>query len=304
MASLGDRSFNITAYGRMTAVAVGLLAVLAAAGGAVWWYERNVEAERVLRDRFRDPQGEAGIATARVAKLGEQAVPVLAEDLKASDPQRRYKAMEMLGAIDDPRVVPTLAELLKDPDIGVRLSGMAALARTGRAEAFAKLMPLTQSTEDLERWRAIVALGLVATPSEYPQLEGAIGKANGLDRTLFGWALGHAQRRQESLKAGHRGIVLAAPAPVDEADSIRIMAKLAEINADLASGKDLRATSKQLAELTDISFSGWDVGHHIALQVMAVGGPAQWRAAQVPDELKAPTGVILKGEGRGKTETP
>jgi hypothetical protein len=302
MASLSDKSFNVQAYGRMIAVAVALLAVLAGIGWVILWYQGNVESERLLRARFDDPTGQAGLSTNRVSALGERAVPVLMEDLRAADPERRYKAMELLGSIEDPRVVPALGGLVADQDISVRLNGVAALARTARPEAVDKLWPLTKSPEDLERMRAIVALGLVAGKEQFDKLEAAVVAAQGVEKSLYAWSLGHAQRRQDSVAAGSKGYITAAPPPVDDADEQRIQTRIDELNAQLAAGKDIRAAAKELATLTTVDMNTWDLGHQISLQVLAVRGPRQWRGARTADPPPEPTGVQLKGEGRARPD--
>lgn len=304
MPSLSDRSSNAMAYGRMVAVAVALLLLLALIGGIVWWYQRQVEGERVLKTRFDDPQGQAGLSTSRVAALGDRAVPTLLDDLKAPEGERRYKAMELLGSIDDPRVVPALGPLLADKDVSVRLAGVAALARTGKHEAAEKLWPLLQGSEDLERQRVIVALGLVCTADDFDKLEAAAKAAHGFDRTLLAWALGHAQRRDASLKAGRKGYVPPAPEPIDEADAARIQTQTAETLAQIDAGTDLRAAGLKLAELTDVNTATWDIGHQIALQVLAVSGPGQFRKAHVAEPPPAQGGLQLRGTDRARPSAP
>lgn len=310
MASLNDQSFSAVAYLRMAGVAAGLLAVLGLMGGAVYWYQREVEGERTLRARFDDPRGVAGLNTAKVAALGDRAVETLIGDMRGADTEKRYKAIEMLGAIDDPRVVPALAELIASPDLTNQLNGVAGLARTGRPEAAEKLWPLTQHKDETLRLRSIIALGLCGGEADLARLEVAIPKAGSPERYLMGWALGHIQRRLDSVKAGHKGYVAAAPEIVDEAQATRVQLEVDAALGQIDRGTELRAAGKKLAELTDINFATWDYGHQIALQVLAVGGPRQFRPTQALEDLKpaAPSGVQLRPGsargGAGSAETP
>lgn len=304
MPSLSDKSFNATAYGRMVAIAAALLLILAGMGAIIWWYQREIESERALRTRFDDAQGQGGLSTARVAALGDRAVPVLVQDLRAEDGQRRYKAMEMLGSIDDPRVIPALSPLLVDKEVSVRLNGVAALARTGKHEAVERLWPLLQGSDDLERQRVIVALGLVADKSDFDKLQAAALATQGQDRVLLAWALGHAQRRQDAFDTGKKGYVPPAPEALDDADSERIQTQIAETLAQIDKGEDIRAAGRKLAELTDVNTATWDIGHQIALQVMAVSGPRQFRRAHAAEEPKAAPSAGLQVKERPKLVAP
>lgn len=302
MASLNDQSFSAVAYLRMAGVAAGLLAVLAAMAGAVYWYQREVEGERTLRARFDDPRGVAGLNTAKVAALGDRAVATLIEDMRGADVDKRYKAVEMLGAINDPRVVPALAELTASPDLTNQLNGVAGLARTGRPEAAEKLWPLTQSKDETLRLRSIIALGLCGGEADLARLEVAIPQAGSPERYLMGWALGHIQRRLDSVKAGHKGYVAAAPEITDEAQATRVQLEVDAALAQIDRGTALREAGKKLSAHTDVGFATWDYGHQIALQVLAIGGPRQFRPARSEEELKpaAPAGVQLRpGSARG-----
>jgi HEAT repeat protein len=288
----------------MVAVAVALLLLLGLVGAVIYWYQRQVEGERVLKTRFDDPQGHAGLSSSRVAALGDRAVPTLVEDLKSAEGDRRYKAMELLGAIDDPRVIPALAPLLTDKNVSVRLAGIAALARTGKHEAVERLWPLLQGAADVERQRVLVALGLVCSDADFDKLEAAAKAAQGFDRTLLAWSLGHAQRRAVSFKLGNKGYVPPAPEPIDLADSERIQTQMSETLAQIDAGKDLRAAGLKLAELTDVNTSTWDIGHQIALQVLAVSGPGQFRRAHAAEQAPVQGGLQLRGTERARPVAP
>ncbi len=291
MPSLNDQSFTAKAYLRMAVVATGLLLLLGAVVLVIYWYQREVEGERTLKTRFDDPPGVAGMNTAKVAALGDRAVETLLSDMRGQDLDKRYKAMEMLGAIDDPRVVPAMADLANSSDLTNQLNGVAGLARTAKPEAAEKLWPLTTSKDETLRMRSIVALGLCGAEADLARLEAAIAKAGEPERYLFAWSLGHLQRRLDSLKAGHSGYVQPAPVPQDEAEATRTQQAVDAALGQVDKGQDLRAAGKKLAELTDINFATWDYGHQIALQVLAIGGPRQFRSARAPDAVPPPAGV-------------
>lgn len=294
MPSLNDQSFSAKAYLRMALVATALLLLLGSVALVIYWYQREVEGKRTLKTRFDDPPGVAGMNTAKVAALGDRAVETLLSDIRGKDVDRRYKAMEMLGAIDDPRVVPALTELANSSDLTNQLNGVAGLARTAKPEAAEQLWPLAANKDETLRLRSIVALGLCGTEADLARLEAAVPKAGDPERYLFAWSLGHVQRRIASLKAGHKGYVQPAAAPTDESEATRIQGEVDAALGLIDKGQDLRAAGKRLAELTDVNFATWDYGHQIALQVMAIGGPRQFRSARAPDAVPQPTGVQLR----------
>lgn len=294
MPSLNDQSFSAKAYLRMALVAAGLLLLLASVVLVTYWYQREVEGERTLKTRFDDPPGVAGMNTAKVAALGDRAVETLLSDIRGDDRDRRYKAMEMLGAIDDPRVVPALKDLAYSNDVTNQLNGVAGLARTAKPEAAVQLWPLTASKDETLRVRSIVALGLCGSEADVARLEAAVPTAGDPERYLFAWSLGHVQRRMVSLKAGHKGYVQPAPLPTDEGDATRIQGEVDVVLGLIDKGQDLRTAGKRLAELTDVNFATWDYGHQIALQVLAIAGPRLFRSARSPDAVAPPAGVQLR----------
>ncbi len=291
MPALSDQTFGPKAYARMAVVALALLAVLASLVAIYFLYQKSVEDPRMLRGRFDDPPGQAGMSTVRVAAMGERAVPTLIGDLDSHSGERRSKAMEMLGGIDDPRVIPALAGQMARGELSGQLAAMAALARTGKPEAAAHIWPLTENRNEIVRYRAWIAIGLCGGDQDQKRLI-ELGKTLGdTDLYVVAWAVGHLQRRTESIAAGHKGYVRPAPDPGDEADIARVQAGVDEALQQIDKGADLVAAGKQLAELTDCDFQRSDIGHQIALQLIAIGGPRQFRGAGQQD---APIGPSRK----------
>ncbi|MFR9802992.1 MerR family transcriptional regulator [Pseudonocardia sp. RS010] len=68
-----------------------------------------------------------------LARIGDSAVPVLAEALDAPDAARRHRALTALVKIGTPRASAVLADAYRHPDPAV--SGRAALVRAERGEA-------------------------------------------------------------------------------------------------------------------------------------------------------------------------
>lgn len=293
MPALSDQSFTPKAYARMALLALALLGVLGSVVFAYFAYQHQVEDPRMLRNRFDDPPGQQGLSSVRVSAMGERAVPTLIEDLQSNDAERRAKAMELLGPIDDPRVVPALAMFVKSPDVSSQLAGIAGLARTGRAEAAAYLWPLAASRDDMVRNRALVGLGLCGGKADQAKLLAEIKNYGDSDRYLAAWAVGHMQRRFDAETAGRKGPVPPAPDPGEESEIAKIQANVDETLGQIDKGGELLEAGKKLAELTDCDFGRGDFGHQIALQVIAIGGPRQWRGMRQSDPVR-PAGPALQ----------
>jgi len=297
MPALSDQSFGPKAYVRMTAVALALLALLLALVAIYFAYQKSVEDPRMLRSRFDDPPGQTGLSTVRVAAMGERAVPTLLADLESHSSDRRTKAMELLGAIDDPRVVPALAAYMAKGELSVQLAAMAALARTGKVTAAAPIWPVAENRNEIVRYRAWVAIGLCGGPDDQKRLVELGTKLGDTDLYVVAWAIGHMQRRFDSVKAGRQGYVPPAPDPGEEAEVARVQAAVDEVLRQIDQGADLLVAGKQLAELTDCDFQRGDVGHQIALQLIAIGGPRQFRGAgaqEAPLRPRRHPGVLLR----------
>lgn len=300
MPALSDQSVSPKAYGKMTLVALALLGLLGLVVALYFVYQSQVEDPRLLRSRFDDPPGQAGLTTVRIRAMGERAVPTLLEDLNSSNAERRSKAMELLGSIDDPRVIPALGELVARQDISSQLAGVSALARTGKPEAAARVWPLAQSNDDIVRVRALIALGLCAGQADLPKVLAATKAAGDTDKYVWAWTLGHLQRRLEIGAGNPLARVPEAPSPVDDADSARIQSEVNETLRRIDTEADPSAAAKRLAELTDLNFSRGDFAHAVSLQVLALAGPRQIRSANLPEGKPLPVAPALKLQDGGR----
>jgi hypothetical protein len=312
MPALSDRSFNPQAWGKLGlyAIGLGIVAVLVWASSIA--FEKFVENPRLLEKRFNDPVGRAGMTSSRISHLGAEAVPTLVGDMKTGTPAQRSKSLELLSGIDDSRVVPTLAGALLDGDVGVRLTALAGLGRTGKPEAAKQLWPLTQSDDDLLRLRAIVALGLCGGQEDIAKLVAAALATTGQERALFAWSAGRVQRRLASLKLNADKPEIAgyvAPAP-DYTNDEQIHARQVDIDvllADIEAGKDMAQNGLKLNELTDVGFATWNQGHQIAIQVLAVRGPEKALASggdALPMEPAKPTAQKLQMDAKVPQPVP
>jgi hypothetical protein len=78
--------------------------------------------------------------------------------LQDADPQRRLAAVTLLGASDDPNVIPVLAQALSDQDEDVRMAAIQSLADfTGEAPVDAIESALNDSSPDV-RYEALEVL--------------------------------------------------------------------------------------------------------------------------------------------------
>lgn len=305
MPPLSDRSFSPKAYARMALVAVGFLTLLGLVVAAHYLYQDQVEDPRMLRKRFDDPPGQSGLSSARVSAMGARAVPTLLADVAGTDSDKRGKALELLGTIDDPRVIPALAELLNDADVSKKLAGLGALAHTGKPEAAQKIWPLTESADEILRFRALVGIGLCGAEPDLAKLAERLATAGDSERYVLAWAHGHLQRRLASIAAGHKGYVSPAKAPEDDAEVNRLQEEVDAALRAIDSRTDVPAATKKLAELTDVNFATWNFGHQIALQLLALGGPRQFRGMKMPEvQPRGASGVHLQGGGRARNQVP
>lgn len=264
--------------------------VVVALGVLVWLsvlaHEVFISRPHLLEMRHDDPVGHTGLATSQVTGLGANAVPTLLDDIKASKSQRtRAKSLELLSGIDDPRVIPALATALTDADMGIRLAGLAGLARTGNPQAAAHLWPLTNDGEDMFRHRAIVALGLVADAEIARKLLDETLKTGGYDKLLMAWAAGYALRR---LELTERFAMVRPSPPYDTPEEVaQLQSAVTEVHAAIRSGVDLEANARKLSELTTVNFSTWNYAHQIGFQTVAVRGPSAVRGlARIDKPIK------------------
>ncbi len=300
MAALRDRTFNKGAWARLGLVALGLIAVGTVIYISVGAHERFVQVPRMLAQRHVDPLGYPGRATTQIASLGSKAVETLIADMaQGKPPLQRAKSLEILSAIDDPRVVPALLTALQDEDLSLRLATLAGLARTQRGDLAQHLWPATQATNTFYRHRAIVALGLVSAPTEVPKLLKAANDGAGRDQLLFIWAAGYAQRRAKLKDQGSDRV-----RPMALTDAVHERAVQDEVN-ELRVGFQAQGvtaeTAERLAELVTIDFGTWNLNHQISYQTLMVAGPMAVRGLA---RLEAPraAGNAKAGDASGKVK--
>lgn len=272
-------------------VAAGLVAAAGAIYASSLLYNNAVAEPRTLSQRHDDLPGSVSSKTLRVVELGDRAIPTLAQDVQSGTPEERRKAIEILGAIRTPAVLPVLRKALADADLGIQLSALAALGRTGLSEAAPDVWPWTERADDIQRLRAVVVLGLIAPPSDLQRLLTEAKKYPQAEGWVWYWAAGQVQRRAAAKTATGKPFVPPAPIPKTLDDAARQQAEVDAELAALAAGADVAKHALRLAELTACNFDTWDVGHQIARQVIAVAGPNAVRSMGV-DAAVAPAPAL------------
>jgi hypothetical protein len=296
MSSLRDRSFDPKAWTRFGVVLLGLGILTVIIWFSTRLHHEYVEVPRLLSQRHEEPVGMPGLITTQVSALGPEAVPQLIEDLENPEALKRAKSVELLSAIDDPRVLPALAGALKDADLGVRLAAVAGLARTRDPKAAASLWPLARDGEEMLRLRAIVALGLVEGAGGPERLLALGAERQGEERYLAAWAAGYTARRLE-IKGTYK-MLPAAPHPDDGPETDRVQAEVDAVRAALDRWEDAPRNGRLLSELTSLQYSTWDYAHQIAFQIMATRGPKRIVQGIAPLEARPAQTLSLPRAGR------
>lgn len=101
-----------------------------------------------------DLRGPFGPVITQFELLGEAAIPVLTEKLKAENAEHRIIAINLLGKTGSPEVVPALKHMLSDPDPAVRRWAVRALGNIGGKAALDSLYAL-RNEHDSQLVRAI-----------------------------------------------------------------------------------------------------------------------------------------------------
>lgn len=90
----------------------------------------------------------------------EQVADLLLLYAKEAAAESRAIATERLGAIQDPRAVPALAEASQDPDVGIRRAAAGGLIATSDPRAIPILIGMLKDSDDGVVCRIVGALGL------------------------------------------------------------------------------------------------------------------------------------------------
>jgi HEAT repeat protein len=178
---------------------VPLLAVaLAVASPGCRKKEKPPDPSRLLAD-LRSPDAEkSGQARLELIRMGEPAVPGVAEMLRSGTPAERIAAANTLWGMGAraQAAIPDLVAALEDPDPGLRVTAAMALENMGPAAAPA-VPGLTKAIRDREpkvRQAAVKALGAIGAAAEpavpaitralrkgpWPEAEEAIRRIRGL----------------------------------------------------------------------------------------------------------------------------
>jgi HEAT repeat protein len=130
--------------------------------------------------RSTDPAAQAE-ALYRLRKGGARAVPVLVELLQqeSADPEQRWRAAELLGAIgpEAADAVPALVAARRDADPHVRAVAVRSLGQLApaSAEAIPELVEALDSAERLPALAALANFGALAAPA-VPRVRAILAK--------------------------------------------------------------------------------------------------------------------------------
>jgi HEAT repeat protein len=151
----GELLLRITGNDRRTALTLSLAALNSGDGAGRL---------RALADLGRGPadDGNRGEVLAAVLPL-----------LKDPDPVTRRRALKALESWVTPEQVPTLVEVLEDPDRGVRAAAVAALGKVPDRRSALALAPLLRNAE----LRRPAAAALEALKLKDPEVEAEVLKA-------------------------------------------------------------------------------------------------------------------------------
>ncbi|MEN6643793.1 MAG: HEAT repeat domain-containing protein [Armatimonadia bacterium] len=119
-------------------------------------------------------QGVSAAAKTAVAAHGSGAVDALVVALRDTDAGTRRDAVELLGALKDPRAVEPLIAALKDADQGVRAAAKTALASYGPAAVNA----LTVALKDPDPAVSESASEILGVPSPVAKAKSLLEKAS------------------------------------------------------------------------------------------------------------------------------
>ena len=184
----------------MRKTVVPLLAVLLAlALPACRKKEAAPDPNRLLADLRSPDVQKSGQARLELIRLGEPAVPALAEMLRSGTPAERTAAANTLWGmgVRARTAVPDLATALADPDPGLRVTAAMALENMGPAAepAVASLTKAVRDRDARVRQAAVKALGAIgpgakaAVPAltralrrgSWPEAEEAVRRIRGLE---------------------------------------------------------------------------------------------------------------------------
>jgi HEAT repeat protein len=199
-----------------------------------------------------------------LAGLGELSVPVLEQGAASPEPSVRKFALELMGEIRSPRVVPTLVSRLRDPDVNVGFAAAEVLGRFPGTDAAGHLMDVFRERPEL-RCVAAESLGRQRDPRAVPLLLEALGESDLLVRFSAVNALGqigYAGALRPLMGAYHD-----APGPLRQA-IVRAVSRLTE--SSHGSGPAPQELEAMVPDLLDAAGSEeWEI-RHAALRVLSL----------------------------------
>jgi HEAT repeat protein len=109
-------------------------------------------------------------------------LPRLLKLSRDSDPEIRWRALELLADVDDPKAAKRLTDGLSDSDEIVRLECIDAVATTGNQSAVPLLCTLLDDPDPLVRREAAFALGRLGDVHSVLDLEKRASRSSKMER--------------------------------------------------------------------------------------------------------------------------
>ncbi len=138
----------------------------------LWIFSNDPRAIEPLMVNLKGPDPEAArMASLALGKIGPPAVPSLLEVLQDPDAYTRVRGLEAIAKIQDARVIPAVRAALQDPNQAVRDKAMESLAQSGDPGALREMVSLLAHAPQKEWVHDSAALRYAGSAAIGPLLE-------------------------------------------------------------------------------------------------------------------------------------
>ena len=254
---------------------------------------------RALDDEGPDVRAEAALLVGTLcradpAHAGRAVLPLLAR-LDDQDQTVRLRALGALGALRDPRTIPSLLRLATDEPNAVGAAAVDALGSPPMAAAVPALIDFARDGRDEQTARpALLALGEIATPPAIDALVAALRRPTAPEEASLALRRAGAAAVQALVTETARG------APTGAVRAALLLGELADRRATAVLGAAVEEDSRGLA----VSLAAIDA---LATLRDPASVPALARAAMAPEpDLRRQALLALRaiGDPRGAAVLP